>query len=305
MTTTSGSTSSARATTTAQLLGGDRSALTIRRQIANVVAIVLTALFAGLACLFLLYFVFYILRLGLQYINLNFFTQVPAPEGETGGGVAPAIEGSLIMVGIAALIGIPLGMAVGIFLSEYGRGRLAAAIRFLVDTLTGIPTIIFGLFAWVLIDLPLQSLTGLAGGAALSIIMIPTVARATEEVLRLVPKELREASIALGATESRTILRVVVPSAISGIVTGVMLAIARVAGETAPVLIAAGSSQFFPRSLVAPVASLPVYVFNDTLSSFQTEQSEAFAGALVLLLLIILTSLAVRWATGGFKPRSR
>ena len=305
MTMTSGAGSATKATTTAHVLGGDRSSLTIRRQIANVVTIVVSTLFAALAILFLLYFVFYIVRLGLQYINLNFFTQAPAPEGQTGGGVGPAIEGSLIMVGIAALIGIPLGMAVGIYLSEYGRGRLATVIRFLVDTLTGIPTIIFGLFAWVLIDLPLQALTGLAGGAALSIIMIPTVARATEEVLKLVPKELREASIALGATESRTILRVVVPSAVSGIVTGVMLAIARVAGETAPILIAAGSSQFFPRSLNAPVASLPVYVFNDTLSSFPTEQSEAFAGALVLLLLIVVTSLAVRWATGGFKPRGR
>ena len=292
-------------TTSAHVLRGDRSALTTRRRITNVVSIVLSALFAGAACLFLLYFVFYILRLGLQYINLNFFTQVPAPEGEPGGGVGPGIEGSLIMVGIAAVIGIPLGMAVGIYLSEYGRGRIATFVRFLVDTLTGIPTIIFGLFAWVLIDVPLQNLTGLAGGTALSIIMIPTVARATEEVLKLVPKELREASVALGATESRTILRVVVPSAVSGIVTGVMLAIARVAGETAPLLIAAGSSNFFPRSLLAPVASLPVAVFNDTNSSFQTENNEAYAGALVLLLLIILTSLLVRWATGGFKRRGR
>lgn len=305
MTTTSGSSLSARATTNTHVLGGDRSSLTVRRQFTNVVAVVVTALFAGAATLFLLYFVFYILRLGLQYINIDFFTQAPVPQGESGGGVGPAIEGSLIMVGIAALIGIPLGMAVGIFLSEYGRGRLAGAVRFLVDTLTGIPTIIFGLFAWIVIDIPLQSLTGIAGGAALSIIMIPTVARATEEVLRLVPKDLREASIALGATESRTILRVVVPSAVSGIVTGVMLAIARVAGETAPILIAAGSSQFFPRSLTAPIASLPVQVFNDTLSPFQSEQNKAFAGALVLLLLIIITSLAVRWATGGFKPRGR
>jgi phosphate transport system permease protein len=305
MTTTSGSTSGARATTGAQVFGADRSTLTVRRQIANVVAIIVTALFAGLASLFLLYFVFYILRLGLQFINIDFFTKVPAPEGSTGGGVAPAIVGSAIMVGIAALIGIPLGMSVGIYLSEYGRGPIAGGLRFLVDTLTGIPTIIFGLFAWILIDIPLQSYSAIAGGAALSIIMIPTVARATEEVLKLVPKELREASIALGATESRTILRVVVPSALSGIITGVMLAIARVAGETAPLLIAAGSSNFFARSLTAPIASLPVAVFNDTLSPFQTEQNEAYAGALVLLLLIVLTSLAVRWATGGFKPRGR
>ena len=299
------STPNSIATTSARAIGADRSSLTLRRQIANVVVIVVSGLFAAAACIFLLYLIFYIARLGLPLINLAFFTQLPAPEGTPGGGVAQAIVGSVLMVALAALIGIPLGMAIGIYLSEYGRGRLASGIRFLVDTLTGLPTIIFGLFAYALIDIPLQSYTGWAGGAALSIIMIPTVARATEEVLRLVPKELREASIALGATESRTILRVVVPSAVSGIVTGVMLALARVAGETAPLLIAAGSSNFFPRCLVAPVASLPVSVFNDTTSPFQAEQSKAFAGALVLMMLIILTSLAVRWATGGFKPRSR
>ena len=298
-------TSNPTTTTSAPPFGADRGPLTLRRQIANVAVIVVSALFAVAACIFLLYFVVYVVRLGLPYINFAYFTQLPAPEGTPGGGVGQAIVGSLIMVGIAAVIGIPLGMAVGIYLSEYGRGRLASGIRFLVDTLTGLPTIIFGLFAYALIDIPLQSYTGWAGGAALSIIMIPTVARATEEVLRLVPRELREASIALGATESRTILRVVVPSAVSGIVTGIMLALARVAGETAPLLIAAGSSNFFPRSLVGPVGSLPVSVFNDTLSPFQTEQNKAFAGALVLMLIIILTSLAVRWATGGFRPRSR
>jgi phosphate transport system permease protein len=270
-----------------------------------VAVIVVSGLFALAACVFLIYFVIYIARIGLPLINLAYFTQLPAPEGQPGGGVAQAILGSLIMVGIAAAIGIPLGMATGIYLSEYGRGRLASTIRFLVDILTGLPTIIFGLFAYALIDISLQSYTGWAGGAALAIIMIPTVARATEEVLRLVPRELREASIALGATESRTILRVVIPSAVSGIVTGIMLALARVAGETAPLLIAAGSSNFFPRTLVGPVGSLPVSVFNDTLSPFATEQNKAFAGALVLMLLIILTSLLVRWATGGFKPRSR
>jgi phosphate transport system permease protein len=279
--------------------------LNMRRRIATMLARGVTALFAGLASLFLLYLIAYVARLGAQYINLDFFTQAPKAEGETGGGVGPAIQGSLIMVGLASLIGIPLGMAVGIYLSEYGRSRIASGVRFLVDTLTGIPTIIFGLFAWVVIDIPRQSLTAVGGAVALSIIMIPTVARATEEVLKLVPKELREASIALGATESRTILRVVVPASLSGIVTGVMLAIARIAGETAPLLIAAGSSPFFNRNfnLFRPIASLPVQVFNYTLQGQQ--QNQAYAGALVLMLLVILTSLLVRAATGGFRPRGR
>lgn len=209
------------------------------------------------------------------------------------------------MLGIAAAIGIPLGMAVGIYLSEYGRGRIASSVRFLVDTLTGIPTIVFGLFAWVIIDLPLHYLTGLAGGVSLSIIMIPTVARTTEEVLRLVPRELREASIALGATEARTVLRIVIPSAVSGVVTGILLALARVAGETAPLLVAAGSSAFFSTNIFHPMDSVPAQIFNDTLQPFQTDQNRAYGGALVLVLLIVITSLLVRLATGGFKPRSR
>jgi phosphate transport system permease protein len=167
--------------------------------------------------------------------------------------------------------------------------------------LTGIPTIIFGLFIWVLIVVPSHSFSGLAGGLALGIIMIPTVARATEEVLRLVPKELREASIALGATESRTIFRVVVPAAISGIITGVMLALARVAGETAPLLMTAFGSQFFNVDILRPMAALPLQVFNYTLSPYDAQINQAYAGSFVLMLLVILTSLAVRWATGGFK----
>lgn len=282
-----------------------RGALHLRRQASNLIAIALTALFAGLAVAFLLYLVLYVARAGSQYINIAFFTQKPVAEGETGGGVAPAILGTAIMVSIAALIGIPLGMATGIYLAEFGRGRLADTVRFMVDMLTGIPTIIFGLFIWVLIVVPSHSFSGLAGGAALSIIMIPTVARATEEVLRLVPKELREASVALGATESRTILRVVVPAAKSGIMTGIMLAIARVAGETAPLLMTALGTNFFNTNIFRPMDALPLRVFVFTLSPYDTEINHAYAGAFVLMMLVILTSLAVRWVTGGFKPRGR
>jgi phosphate transport system permease protein len=174
-----------------------------------------------------------------------------------------------------------------------------------VDTLTGIPTIIFGLFAWVLIVVPSHSFSAVSGGVALSIIMIPTVARATEEVLRLVPKDQREASAALGATHSRTIMQVVVPAARSGIVTGVMLAVARVAGETAPLLMTAFGTPFFNTNLFHQIDAIPLRIFNFTLSPYQIERDQAFSGALVLIVFVVITSLAVRWATGGFKRRGR
>jgi phosphate transport system permease protein len=271
----------------------------------NQLSMVLTGAFTVFASLFLLYLIAYVAAKGLQFINLNFFTQRPKPPGETGGGWATALQGTAVLVGLATLIGVPLGMAVGIYLSEIGRGRFASFVRFLVDTLTGIPTVIFGLFAWVLTVVPSHSFSALSGGVALGIIMIPTVARATEEVLRLVPKELREASAALGATESRTTLRVVVPAARSGIVTGIMLALARVAGETAPLLLTAFGTSFFNTSLLRPIDAIPLRIFVFTLSPYEIEQQQAFAGALVLIVFVLLTSLAIRWATGGFRVRRR
>lgn len=288
-------------TQTSELFAPPKGSLHVRRQIASSAAMTIAALCATAAISFLVYLILYVGRQGLRFLNLDFFTQPPAALGETGGGVQPAIVGSVILVGLASLVGIPLGLFTGIYLSEFGRGWLASVLRFLVDMLTGIPTIIFGLFIWVLIVVPAHSFSGFAGGLALGIIMIPTVARATEEVLRLVPKELREASIALGATESQTIFRVVIPAAISGIVTGVMLALARVAGETAPLLMTAFGSQFFNVDIFRPMAALPLQVFNYTLSPYDTQINQAYAGSFVLMLLVIITSLAVRWATGGFK----
>lgn len=297
------STSVSNVPNAATLLAPPKGALHVRRQVAGVLAVVVTTLFAAAAIAFLTYLIVYVARQGLRFLNLDFFTQPPAALGETGGGVQPAIIGSLIIVGLASLVGIPLGLFAGIYLSEFGRGWLASVLRFLVETLTGIPTIIFGLFIWVLIVVPSHSFSGLAGGLALGIIVIPTVARATEEVLRLVPRELREASIALGATESRTIFRVVVPAAMSGIITGIMLALARVAGETAPLLMTAFGSQFFNVDFTRPMAALPLQVFNYTLSPYDAQINQAYAGSFVLMMLVIVTSLAVRWATGGFRVR--
>lgn len=281
----------------------DKQSLHVRRQIANYLVIGLATLFAAAAIFFLAYLIVYVAQQGVKYLNLDFFTKAPAAIGDPGGGVFPAIEGTLFIVGIAAAIGAPVGIFVGIYLSEFGRGSVAGVVRFMVDMLTGIPSIIFGLFAWTLIVVPEEHYSGYAASVALSIIMIPTVARATEEVLRLVPKEMREGSVALGASESRTILRVVVPAATNGIVTGVLLAVARVAGETAPLLMTALGNNFARVDLNRAMDALPLRVFKDVQQPYSNEQHIAYAGAFVLMLLVLVTSFAVKWATGGFKQR--
>ncbi len=276
---------------------------TILRRIVNSIAVTLTGIFSLVGVAFLFYLIGFVFQQGRDFLNVPFFTQSPSPYGDTGGGVQPAIIGSFVLVAIASLFGIPLGLFTGIYLSEFGRGILASFVRFMVDTLTGIPTIIFGLFIWVLIVVPSHSFSALAGGMALSIIMVPTVARATEEVLRLVPRELREASIALGATESRTIWSVVLPTARSGIITGIVLALARVAGETAPLLLTAFGSSFGFSSIFRPIAALPLQIFDYTLSPYDTQIHQAYAGSLILIALVIFASLAVRWATSGSQQR--
>src|SRR5579863_6205875 len=281
-----------------------RTAQNARRKASNIVIIFFSLLATAFAVTVLLYLLLYVLRSGLPYINVALFTRIPTPNGEPGGGIGNAIQGSLILVGLASLFGIPLGLFTGIYLSEFGgRSAIATGVRFLVDVLTGIPTIIFGLFAWIFIVVPQQTFSGLAGGVALGIIMIPIVATTSEEVLRLVPKELREASLALGATESRTIIRVVLPAALNGIITGVVLAMARVAGETAPLLMTAFGTNFFNTDVTQPMDALPLRIFVFTESPYQIQLNQAYAGSVVLILLILITSFAVRWATGGFKRR--
>jgi phosphate transport system permease protein len=283
-----------------------RTAHNARRRASNIAIIVLSLLATAFAVAVLLYLLLYVVRQGLPFINIDLFTKIPTPNGEPGGGIGNAIQGSLILVGLASLFGIPLGLFTGIYLSEFGGlGPIATGVRFLVDVLAGVPTIIFGLFAWVFIVVPQQSFSGLSGGVALGIIMIPVVARTSEEVLRLVPKELREASLALGATESRTILRVVIPAASSGIITGIVLAMARVAGETAPLLMTAFGNPFFNSDITQPTESLPHIIFTFVDSPYQAQINQAFAGSLVLIVLILIASFSIRWATGGFKQRAR
>lgn len=283
-----------------------RTAHNTRRRASNIAIIALSLLATTFAVAVLLFLLLYVLRAGLPSINLDLFTRIPTPNGEPGGGLANSIQGSLILVGLASLFGIPLGLFTGIYLSEFGgRGPIAMGVRFLVDVLTGIPTIIFGLFAWIFIVVPQQSFSGMAGGVALGIIMIPIVARTSEEVLRLVPKDLREASLALGATESRTILRVVIPSARSGIITGIVLAMARVAGETAPLLMTAFGNPFFNSDITQPIDALPLRIFNFAESPYQAQINQAYAGSLVLIVLILIASFSIRWATGGFSRSGR
>jgi len=253
----------------------------------------------------LLYLLSYVLVQGLHFINLNFFTQVPTANGEPGGGMGQSVEGTLILVGLAALMGVPLGLFTGVYLSEFGRGRFAASVRFLVDVLTGIPTIIFGLFAWGLIVVPNHSFSGFAGGVALGIIIVPIVTRTTEDVLHLVPRETREASLALGATESQTILRVVIPFARNGIITGIMLATARVAGETAPLIMTAFGTTYWNADVTQPTDALSLGIYNFSHSPYHEQVNQAYAGAFILIMLIFLASFAVRWATNGFQQTNR
>jgi phosphate transport system permease protein len=242
----------------------------------------------------------YIVLRGAPALNLSFFIERPLPYGEVGGGVAPAILGTLQMVGVAALIGVPLGIGTAIYLSEFGHGRFADAVRFSLDLLAGIPSIVIGVFVWAfLVRQVIGNYAGLAGGVALAIIAIPIVARTVEEMLRLVPNTLREASYALGVPVWKTILMVVLPSARSGIVTGVVLALARAAGETAPLLLTALGNQFFNYDLFQPMAALPLQIYNYAVSPYEDWHTKAWGSSLVLILVIGGLSLLARLTVRG------
>jgi len=249
---------------------------------------------AAVAVIALVAVIGYVVLNGARALNVDFFTQLPAPVGEPGGGMANAIVGTLIIIGIGALISIPAGVLAGIYLAEYGENRFADLVRFLADVLTGIPSIVVGILAYALVVVPMQKFSALAGGVALAVLMLPTVVRATEEMLRLVPGSLREASLALGAPRWKTILRIVLPTASSGLATGAMLAIARAAGETAPLLFTAFGNSFWNTSLVDPMAAIPLQVFQYAISPYDSWHAQAWAGALVLVVLVLGLSAAVR-----------
>jgi phosphate transport system permease protein len=271
----------------------------IRRRLVNVLAQGL-AVVCTVAVLVPLVLIFgYLLAQGITSVNYDFFTQLPKPVGEPGGGMANAIVGTLTLIGLACAVGLPVGVLTGVYLAEYGHGRFGWVVRFAADVLTGVPSIVIGIYAYTLIVLPMHGFSAYAGGCALGVIMLPIVARTTEEMVKLVPTSLREAALALGVPAWRTTIWVVVRTARGGIVTGIMLAVARVAGETAPLLFTAFGNQFWHHGLNGPISSLPVQIYTYAISPFDDWHRQAWAGALVLLSLIFLTSLSVRLLTRG------
>jgi phosphate transport system permease protein len=238
----------------------------------------------------------YLLYKGFGSINWAFLTQTPKPVGEPGGGMANAIVGSMLILGIASIFGVPLGIGAGIYLAEFGRNRMGDAIRFTADVLNGVPSIVIGIVAYAIVVLYQKHFSALAGGVALAIMMVPTICRTTEEMLLLVPQALREAAYGLGVPRWRTTLSITLRTATSGVITGVMLAFARVAGETAPLLFTAFGNQFWNFRTDQPTAALPLQIFNYAISPYDEWHKQAWAGALVLIILIVASVAAVRLA---------
>ncbi len=271
--------------------------ISLRRRLVN--QLMLGLLFAGaiLAAVPFFFISWYVLQKGLGALSVEFFTQTPVGPGQQGGGMANAIVGSSIMLTLASLLGIPWGMAAGIYLSEYGRGKTAQTLRFAVDLLTSVPSIVVGIFIYGVIVIHF-GFSAYAGGAALAVIMIPIVARSTEEILKLTPQHIREAGLGLGLPRWRVILRIVLPGSRAALLTGVMLALARVAGETAPLLFTALGNQFFSHSLSEPTSSLPVQIYNFAKSGYPDMEAMAWGGALVLVLFVFIINLVTRALMG-------
>jgi phosphate transport system permease protein len=257
----------------------------------------LCTLSVGVALIPLLLIFYHTISLGMEAINWDFFTQLPKPVGEPDGGLANAIVGTLILVGLGSIIGLPIGILAGVFLSEFGHNKFATTVRFMTDVLNGVPSIVTGVVAYTLVVLPMKQFSAYAGGVALGILMIPIVTRTTEEMLKIVPNSYREAALALGIPQWKTTLRIIMPAALGGIVTGIMLAVARAAGETAPLLFTALNNRFWHTSLDQPIASLTVFIYNYGVSPFEDWIAQAWAGALILIFLVFLLSIAVRFAT--------
>lgn len=256
-----------------------------------------TALFSSsilIVLLPLLLIVGYLLYKGAASLNVDFFIHRPAPVGETGGGMGNAIIGSVYVVGIASIIGIPIGLLGGIYLGEFPHNKLSNVVRFVADVLNGTPSIVMGVFAYTVVVLPMKSFTALAGGFALGVMMIPTVLRTTDEILQTVPNSIREASLALGVPYWKTVISVILRSAKSGIVTGILLAGARVLGETAPLLFTSFNNAFFSYSLFQPISTLPVQIFNYAISPYKDWHRQAWAGALILVLAILIVNFGMR-----------
>jgi len=265
-----------------------------RRHFKSMVANGIIMVFAGMAILPLILVFSYITSSGLPSLNLDFFVKLPAPAGETGGGMANAIAGSVLMVVMSGVMAIPPGLLCGLYIAEFPRQKLAGALRFVIDLMTGVPSIVIGLFAYATLVVPLGGFNAFAGSAALAIIMLPVVSRTTEEILRLIPAQLREAGLALGLPRWKVLLRLIMRAGRSAIATGVFLAIARASGETAPLLFTSFNNQDWTSSLSDPVASLPVQIYTYAISPYEEWHRLAWAGSLVLVSVVFAINLMSR-----------
>ena len=275
-----------------------------RRRSTSIVMIALTCVAAAAAIVPLVAILGYLVERGAAALSLDFFTNMPRPVGESGGGMGNAVVGTLILIGIASVVGLPVGIGAGLYLAERGRTKLANLVRFLADVLNGLPSIVMGIFAWQFLVRPLGHFSALAGGAAIGAMMIPLVTRTTEEMVRTVPPALREAALALGYPRWRTSLQIVLRTALGGIVTGVLVAVARVAGETAPLLFTAFGNQFWSTDVTQPIAALPLQVFVYAISPYDEWHAHAWAGALVLIALVLVISVLARFVVRSRHDRA-
>jgi len=267
----------------------------LRRRVINVVMLGLTGVAALIAVVPLLFIFFYLLRAGFSALNLNFLTQIPAPVGETGGGVGNGLLGTVLLVLFAGLLGLPVAIGAGVYLAEAGDSRLGTLVRFTADVMNGIPSIVIGIFVWAWVVVTMGHFSALAGAVALALMLLPMVTRTTEEMIRLVPRELREGALALGFTRWRTTLGVVLPAARSGILTGVLVSLARIAGETAPLLFTAFGNPFWEWRPDRPISALPLQIFQYAISPYEEWHRQAWAASLVLIGLVLVVSLSARF----------
>ena len=272
-------------------LGNSFRATRRKRRWTDNIAVYVLSLCAFIVIFSLFNILTHLLTHGVSSLNISFLTHLPKPVGETGGGMANAIVGTLILLGIAILVGVPIGLGTGIYLSEYAHKRFAYIVRFTTDVMNGIPSIVYGIFAYAIFVLPLKSFSALSGGMALGIMMIPMISRTSEGFIRMVPNTLREAGLALGVPKWKVIVDIILPSAIGGIMTGIMSSLARVAGETAPLLFTAFGNYFWNKSLFQPIAALPLQIFAFAISPYDDWHRQAWAGALVLIGLVFIINL--------------
>jgi len=272
-----------------------------RRRVTSVVMTGLCTFSVVLALIPVVMILTFVISKGAGSINWAFFTEMPKPVGETGGGMANAILGTLTLCGLAAIFAVPIGVLSGLYVAEYYGTRFASVVRFAADALNGVPSIVVGIFVYAIAVLPFKQFSALAGGLALGVMMIPMIMRTTEELLRLVPVSLKEGALALGASHTRTVFTVILPAALPGILTGIILAFARIAGETAPLLFTSFNNRFWSTDVTQPIGSLTVQIYTYAIAPYEDWHRQAWAGALVLVVLVLTCSLIARLATRRLK----